>query len=87
MMPFFRADFIYTDTLDEILQSERLCHEKYSYPNCREAKFVISKIATTPLDVFTATASFLQLLRDKYGNVQFGEALDLWRADRKKTDK
>lgn len=81
MMPTYKKpDFIYTDSLSEILKHPRLRDKKHGSPNYREV--IISQRPKKLLDPFRASAVFLKSLLEKYGNISFGDALDRWREER-----
>lgn len=80
MMPLHDPDFIYADSLSEILKHPRLRDKKYGSPNYREV--VISRVPNTLVAPFRASAMFLKSLLEKYGDIPFGDALTKWEEER-----
>lgn len=80
MMPQYKPDYVYADSLSEILKHPRLRDKKYGSPNYREV--VISRLPNGLSDPFRASAMFLKLLLEKFGDVSFGDALDKWRREK-----
>lgn len=80
MMPLYQPDFIYADLLSEILKHSRLRDKKYGSPNYREV--LISRLPNGLLDPFRASAMFLKLLLEKFGDISFDEALEKWREEK-----
>lgn len=79
MMPIQKTDFISIDGLGKILQCHRLRDKKYGSPNYRRVSIRLrSSLPTRMPNVFYASAMFLKMLFEKYGDISFENALNLW---------
>lgn len=79
MMPIRKTDFTYIDGLSKILQHPRLPDKKYGSSNYRRVSIRLAPHSLTRMpNVFYASAMFLKMLFEKYGNISFQNALDLW---------
>ena len=80
MMPRKTYDYESTDTLSRILGDYRLRPTKYSGRRQKQVKIALpAHHILKPRNVFHASASFLQMLSEKYGaKTTFADALAQW---------
>lgn len=79
MMSIQETDFTHVDGLSKMLQHPKLRDKKYGSPNYRRVSIRLASHSLTRLpNVFYASAMFLKMLFEKYGDISFQNALDLW---------
>lgn len=74
--PFDKYDFTAITPIDTMLLHPKLQNDKYGSESQKTIRINLGK------NNYDANAAFLRLLKSRYGNVTFREALEKWEEDK-----